>query len=571
MGAWLGQAWSDIARNTVLFPVELAVLFFCLLLQQVPELRFRPPAVLRNLLRGLTRRPRLAVAFVFVFTLGGRFLAEPNYTIPAPGIHDEFSYLLAADTFASGRISNPPHPMGYFFESFHILTKPAYMSMYPPGQGLMLALGTRIGGHPIVGAWLGAALACAALCWMLQGWTKPGWALTGGLIAAVRIGWFSYWANSFWGGSVSALGGALVFGAAPRLLKRSSWRHAAALGAGILILINTRLWEGTITAVAVSGWLFFILLRRRAHKRLLHIATPLSIVLGIGAAAMAYYNWRITGNPLWPPYLENRSQYEIHGSFYWTGPRPDRHYNHAVMRRFYVESEGYPKHHSYAALQIEKPKRIWLFFLGPALTLALFGLWGSWRDRRLALAWIVIGSFAAGHLVVPWQLIPHYAGPITAALYLLIVIGLRRLSAWRRRRQVSGLHLTRASLAAVAILALFRSVAPSLGVSVYREFTLPWYSYGLHSNFHREKIEERLTQMQGKHLVLVSYSDGHNPLQEWVYNRADIDAAPVVWARHVSNPGRMIALLQYFRDRRVWIAYPDSNPGKLIDYRERLP
>ena len=46
--------------------------------------------------------------------------------------------------------------------------------------------GQVIAGHPIVGAWLGTALACAALCWMLQAWLPPRWALLGGLLAALH-------------------------------------------------------------------------------------------------------------------------------------------------------------------------------------------------------------------------------------------------------------------------------------------------------------------------------------------------------------------------------------------------
>ena len=57
--------------------------------------------------------------------------------------------------------------------------------------------------------------------------------------------------------------------------------------------------------------------------------------------------------------------------------------------------------------------------------------------------------------------------------------------------------------------------------------------------------------------MIVRYTREHRPGAEWVYNDADIDRAPVVWAREM-DAAHNEQLVTYFADRRIWLVEADA-------------
>src|SRR5262249_18785074 len=269
-------------------------------------------------LANIARRRVLAIAIAGVTPLLLRAVLLPWIPVPVPAMHDEFSYLLAADTFTHGRLTNPPHPMWAHFETFHEIFQPTYASMYPPMQGLLLAFG-QVLGHPFTGVLLSVAIMCAAICWMLQGWLPPTWALLGALLPSTNFAVFSYWNNSYWGGAAAAIGGALVLGALPRVAKRGRALDVVLLGLGLAILANSRPYEGFVLGVVAGAGLIWWIARDTRTRQLvlsLRVVVPLAMVLAASSAATCYYFWRVTGSPLRMPLLVNRQTYAIAPYFF---------------------------------------------------------------------------------------------------------------------------------------------------------------------------------------------------------------------------------------------------------------
>jgi hypothetical protein len=524
----------------------------------------------------LARRKSLSVAVVGLTALMLRLAILPLSPIPKPFVQDDFSFLLAADTFASGRLTNPIPPMWMHFETMHITMKPTYMSMYFPAQGLIMAASKVLTGHHWYGVLVMMALMCSAIVWMLQAWLPPTWALLGGALAVLRLGLFSYWIDSYSGaGSIAALGGALVLGALPRFMKAARLRDALLMAVGVILLGTSRLYEGMLLCLPVicylAWWMFFGKNRPTASILLRRTAVPLALIVAAGAW-MGYYNYRVFGSPTTLPYTLDRAQYAMAPYFVWQSQRPEPIYRHKEVREFYYRSEvdTFKKIHSlsgYLPQTILKALRGILFFTGIALLIPLIMVRRVFLDRRLRFLILCVLILMAGQLVEIF-LIPHYLAPFTAAFYAIGLQAIRHLWIWTPSDQPVGRALVRLTVTLCVVLAGVRLCAEPLHLDLPvwpGAWASEWYGRGSQSGVERSKIETRLEQLNGGQLVIVRYSSNHNFLNEWVYNAADIDNSKVVWAREMDK-AENLELMHYYKDRTVWLVEPDIEPAKVSSF-----
>ena len=529
----------------------------------------------------LARRKSLSVAVVGFAAFLLRLAILPLCPIPQPFVHDDFSFLLAADTFASGRLTNPTPAMWMHFESFHITMKPTYMSMYFPAQGLVLAAGKVLTGHPWFGLLVVTALMCSAICWMLQAWLPPAWALLGGILAVLRIGLFSYWINTYSGaGSIAALGGALLLGALPRFMKKAQLRDGLLMAAGVILLGTSRLYEGMLLCLPVV----FVLVRRTSFGKnrpppavlLRRAAVPLTLIVAAGAW-MGYYNYRVFGSPTTLPYKVDRAQYGVAPYFVWQSQRPEPLYRHEVMRKFYEQQEldEFQKIHNISGFvpqTLLKAAGGILFYAGILFLVPLIMLRHVLLDRRIRFLILCVLVLMAGQLVEIFCF-PHYLAPFTSAFYAIGLQAMRHLRLWRPGDQPVGMTLTRLIVTLCVVLTGVRLTAEPLRLGLPTwpgAWASGWYGSDSRPGIARAQIESNLEQIPGRQLVIVRYSLDHNPLDEWVYNDADIDKSKVIWAREMDE-AKNLELMDYYKDRAVWLVQPDTKPVSISLYSPAQP
>ena len=235
------------------------------------------------------RRPSIAIALAFVGCLLAGWLGGVSW----PNSGDESAYIYQADTFAAGRLWNPPPADPVLFQQFHLLVKDGLMlSAYPPGWAAILVPFSLFGmtwlTNPLLTVALGVALdgACRQLE-LSEAIRKP-------VLALVLLTPFTL----FLGGSLfpqtlaCALVASVVWAQLADETCPRSWRKlliGALFGALLLsrpdvfavvvpVYAIDRLWARRLRAIVDGVWV---------------VAGLLPFVICLGA-----YNAAITGNAL---------------------------------------------------------------------------------------------------------------------------------------------------------------------------------------------------------------------------------------------------------------------------------
>ncbi len=470
---------------------------------------------------------------IFLVSLGWSLIVVAANGVPPPLIHDDYAVLLGGEMFAQGRASYPTHALWPHFEQFHVLQVPAYASKYPLGNELLLAVGLRAFGVALVGSWLVAAAACVAIFWALLAALPPWWAFAGGVAAAIHPVMLNF-SESYRGGGLAALGGALLFGAVLRIAREPRVRDGAIAGAGLALLAVSRPVEGLLLGF---GCAIALIVMRRVHLRTLAAAIAVGLV---GVAATTLHSHAVTGSFTTLPWAAYAKQYEPAPELIWMRDKPVPRYRNEEFRfvyeRMYRRQYERMKYEgglwtamerkvffiaSMAVTDAENRRQAPLFPLFFVPLLFLPRLLKESRDARISLLAVLV--VLAAPFSIWGTLLAHYLAPLAAPVAVLVLLSMRQLATTIRGRRF-----------AIVIAILF---------TVNAAMTLVWWSSRVAG---MEPVRQRLVREagEGKHLFLVA-PDAHG----LVYNAADIDASRVIWARDL---GDNAALRAYFADRKQW-------------------
>ena len=502
-------------------------------------------------------RPYLSAVLIASAATCARLALSPFLGTPQPIVADEVSLMLQAKTYLSGHLTNHTKLLPDF-ESLYVILSPTYASMYPVLRSFPLFAGLGLK----IGAWGGVYLSMVGLIvavyWTVREWINSKYAFIAALIVILRFGLFSLWANSYWGGAFTALGGVLLLGGFMAIRSNPSLLNGALIGLGVFILMTTRPYEGMFFALPLGAALVLRFIRSTAPERrsLIPAGLMAAVLVAAGFGLTLAHNEVVTGDWKVVPDSLYRQAYAEAPPFlvmsqYPQGGTPGRYAKTQYSRD--VSATSYNRRATWAGIlsaEVFRIRNYWNFYVGFALFIPfVLGVYALRREPTLLLA---AASLGLGLSLGTYDF-AHYAAPGFGFVILAIMAGFKSLRQWRPWGYSYGLSLSRL-LPLVLVLGSAIPISsaltgwPTLTMLVNTHFSTPccWLRpRSLHMT-----VADEIDRFEGRNLVIVDTGPTAPRDEILVSNDPDVDHERTIWINDDPEFNRLA--IERYPERRIW-------------------
>jgi hypothetical protein len=483
-----------------------------------------------------------------------------------PALHDEWSYLFGGQTYALGRLYNATPPHADFFDAFHILLTPAWMTRYPPGHPAALALGVLVGWPPAAMI----SLAAGTVVWIYVLAREVADESSARLAAALAImspgmDYLSscYLSQSTFLFTMTGCYAAAVLGLRQR---RLAWLALAGFLGGWAIL--TRPYSAVALGGPLAAWLIWSVLRdvTSAWQRAILLSVGAIPVVG-SVALFGVVNASTTGQVTLTAWGEYNRQFEPDNTMGFSSGKCREipvamHRRKAARAQSIAQEKSRYTWHAAACRTLLNPQRL------AEMTFAAVGFYGliafvpaALRTQHVTSSipqsarWLLLIAPVTHYLAYAffysaWGVYAHETIPF---LVVLVAVGL--VEFWRCARDSA-----RPGIALVLPMFLVAALAFD-GVEIGRFIARRRADTQYHRDFAR-----KLEKLSSPSIVFVRYDRSRLNEYDLIHNSPDLDGVALV----VLDLGdRNHELLESFPDRRAYL-YDDAT-GQLTEWTPPPP
>ncbi|CAN5664723.1 hypothetical protein BH09PLA1_BH09PLA1_09840 [soil metagenome] len=536
---------AALIAQLMFLPLVLAVSFIRPIRQAIARTieRLRTPSAKGKLIGAL-----VVATIAFFYLWRAAVLHDRDLS---PRLQDEFSYLIQAQLLSHGKLWLPSPPLADFFETFHVIVKPVYASVYFPGTAMLY----------VPGVWLHLA----------HYWTALG-------LCAISVGLIYLLATELLDGAFGLLAAlTLLTTRAFYIYSTLALSNIPAMIAGLLVYLAWLNWRKCTSNRARIGWAMVLGavcgwgLIVRPLEMLAYIipiaflVEPLQLRRSIWVAFVAalpflsiqlIFNKGVTGHYFSTPYRAYFDDFQPNTGLGFAKddpaahPKSDLKQKHDLYDNFLRPMLGWSRSEMFARWRIKftttatLPSDLLLLFipLGAAAVL---------RDRRRIVCLVTPILFLGLYALYPYYM-EYYALAIAPCVIVLALGGARALIDIARSPPArDGANVfVMCAIAAVCIAAL-----PETRLDFGEELdAIP----GL-----RNVNQELPLHAQPPAVVLFAYTDGASPHEEPVYNydvANPLDAA-IIRAQDLGDE-RNRQIIEFFATHRPATNFYRFDRGK---------